>query len=167
GPATQMISVNPGRLAKTLNSLYVNSQPPIKGTLLVWSFPTAQEEAAAIAESCRQLVATGMAGQEDEIVILISNRRLQLLPLTQELGNLGLPFDPPGGPAVRDQEAVRAAYSILRVVKDHSTGTPDYVAHRALLAQLHGVGIGTVRGVGDLCVTNNQNFRDLFYLPAS
>jgi DNA helicase-2/ATP-dependent DNA helicase PcrA len=166
GPATQMIGVNPGRLPKNLNSLYVHAQPPVQGNLLVWSFPTAQQEASAIAQSCRQLIATGLAGQEDEIVILISNRRLQLLPITQELANLGLPFDPPGGPSVRDEEAVRAAYSILRIVKDHSTNTPDYVAHRALMAQLHGVGIGTVRGVGDLCVTHNQNFRDLFLLPA-
>src|SRR5262245_49765322 len=132
--------------------------------LHVWSFQTAQAEAAAIAQSCQRLIAAGMAGQEDQILILISNRRLQQTAITQELGNLGLPFDPPGGLAVRDEDAMRAVYNILRLLKDHASQTPDYVAHRSLLTQLHGVGVTTARQVGDLCVANNQNFRELFYL---
>jgi ATP-dependent DNA helicase UvrD/PcrA len=167
GPAMLMIAVNPNRLQKNLQSLYTNAQPPVQGRLQVWSFPTAQQEAVAIAQSCRDLIAGGMTGQEDEILILISNRRLQLGSVTQELGNLGLPFDPPGGQSVRDEDAVRSAYSILRIVRDHTNTSPDYIAHRAVLAQLHGVGTATARAVGDLCVANNQNFRDLFYLPAT
>jgi DNA helicase-2/ATP-dependent DNA helicase PcrA len=166
GPAMQMVAVNPGRLPKPLTSLYAHSQPPIQGTLHVWSFQTAQIEATATAQSCQRLIAAGMANQEDQIVILISNRRLQLPSITQELANLGLPFDPPGGPAVRDEDAMRAVYNIFRILRDQASHTPDYVAHRALLAQLHGVGITTARAVGDLCVGNNQNFRELFYLPA-
>lgn len=30
---------------------------------------------------------------------------------------------------------------------------------------LDGVGLGTAKAVADTCITNNQNFRDLFYLP--
>jgi len=165
-PATDMIALNPNRLPKQLQSLYAASAPPVRGSLQVWSFPTAQEEAVAIAQSCQRLIAAGMAGQEDQILILISNRRLQLDPITQELANLGLPFDPPGGQAVRDEDSIRAAYSILRIVRDQVANEPDYVAHRAVLAQLHGVGANTGRAVGDLCVANNQNFRELFYLPA-
>src|SRR6266851_795214 len=108
-----------------------------------------------------------MAGQEDQILVLISNRRLQLGPITQELGNLGLLYDPPGGEAVRDEEAIRAAYSLLRIVRDAATNRPDYVAHRALLGQLYGIGPNTARAVGNLCVANNQNFRELFYLPVT
>jgi ATP-dependent DNA helicase UvrD/PcrA len=47
------------------------------------------------------------------------------------------------------------------------TATPDYIAHRDVLGLLHGVGIGTAMGVGDLCVANHQNFHDLFYLAAN
>lgn len=165
-PAMQMITLNPNRLTKHLNSLYVHAQPPVQGRLLVWSFQTGQQETAAIAQSCQRLIAGGMAGQEDDLLILISNRRLQLGPVTQELANLGLPFDPPGGPTGRDEEAIRAAYAILRIVKSVAVNAPDYVAHRSLLAQLYGVGIATARAVGDFCVANGQNFYDLFYLTA-
>lgn len=164
--ADTLIGFNPNRLPKQVQSLYANSAPPVGGTLHVWSFPSAQQEAAAIASSCEQLVNGGMAGQEDEIVILISNRRLQLGAITRELGNLGLPFDPPSGAAVRDEDPIRGAYSVLRIVRDRCANEPDYLAHRALLAQLHGIGITTAKGIGDLCVVNNQNFRGLFYLAA-
>jgi len=165
-PAMQMVAFNPNRQAKQLVSLYANAQPPMQGTLSIWSFQNAQLEAAAIAQSCQRLVGAGMAGQEDQILILISNRRLQLALITQELGNLGLPFDPPGGPAVRDEDVMRAVYNILRLLKDYASQAPDYVAHRALLTQLHGVGVTTIAHVGNLCVSNNENFRELFYLPA-
>jgi len=162
--ASDLIVLNPGRMAKQLVSLYETATPPMQGSFRTWSFATAHDETVAIAQSCQQLIAGGMTGQEDQILILISNRRLQLAAVTQELANLGLPFDPPGGQAVRDVEGIRAAYSILRIVKDNVANEPDYVAHRALLTQLHGIGAGTARAVGDLCVANNQKFRQVFYL---
>jgi len=164
--ASNLIAYNPNRLPKQLQSLYGNAAPPVLGALHIWSFPSAQNERTAIAQSCQQLINGGMAGQEDQIVILISNRRLQLGPITQELANLGLPFDPPGGQAIRDQDVMRAVYSILRIVRDQTVNAPDYVAHRDLLAQLHGIGVTTSKAIGDSCVSNNQNFRDLFYLAA-
>jgi superfamily I DNA/RNA helicase len=157
--------LNPNRIQKQLHSLYTNSVPPLGGTIFVWSFPSAQQEAAAIAQSCQSLINAGMAGRENQIVILISNRRLQLGMITQELGNLGLPFDAPSGVAIRDEDAIRAAYSVLRIVRDRCTNSPDYLAHRSLLTQLHGVGANTAKGIGDQCVENNQNFRALFDLP--
>jgi DNA helicase II / ATP-dependent DNA helicase PcrA len=81
-PANNLIAYNPNRLPKQLQSLYGNAVPPVQGTLHVWSFPSAQDETTAIARSCQQLINGGMAGQEDQIVILISNRRLQLGPIT-------------------------------------------------------------------------------------
>jgi superfamily I DNA/RNA helicase len=73
-----------------MNPLYGSANPPVTGHLLVWSFQSAQEEAHAIAQSCQELINAGMAGQEDEILILITNRKVQLNPIAQELGNLGL-----------------------------------------------------------------------------
>jgi|DewCreStandDraft_5_1066085.scaffolds.fasta_scaffold00555_5 DNA helicase-2/ATP-dependent DNA helicase PcrA len=166
GPATQMISVNPNRIPKNLVSLYHNAAPPVGGSLCVWSFPSEQDEARAIAASCQELINAGMAGQEDGILVLISDRGLQLQLIAQELGNLGLPYDPPPGEALTDVDPIRAVYSALRIARDIGTGEPDYVAHRALLGLLSGVGPGTARAVADACVANNQNFHDLFYLAA-
>jgi DNA helicase-2/ATP-dependent DNA helicase PcrA len=164
--ACNLIAHNPNRIPKQLHSLYANAAPPVPGVLHAWSFASAHAERVAIAKSCQVLINGPMAGQEDQIVILISTRRLQLGPITQELANLGLPFDPPGGEAIRDQPVIRATYSILRIIKDYTTNAPDYVAHRAVLALLHGVGVGTSKAIGDLCVNHNENFHDLFYMTA-
>ncbi|MGH7812578.1 MAG: ATP-dependent helicase [Candidatus Binataceae bacterium] len=163
-PATTMISYNPSRIAKDLVSLYQAASPPVAGRLSVWSFPTAQEEAAAIASSCRQLINAGLSGHENEILILITDRGLQLALIEQELGNLGLPYEPPRGESIRDDPAIRCVYSMLRVLFDRARDAPDYIAHRSLISLMSGVGSPTAVTLGDLCLQNNQNFRDLFYL---
>jgi DNA helicase-2/ATP-dependent DNA helicase PcrA len=163
--ASQLIVYNLNRFPKTLTSFYGAATPPVQGRMLVWSFQTAQEEARAIAQSCQELLNVGMAGREDEILILISNRRVQLNILAQELGNLGLPYDTPRDAALTSEEAIRAVYSLLRIVRDNSSGEKDYPAHRDMLEVLSGVGNVTAKAVADACISNNQNFRDLFYLP--
>jgi DNA helicase-2/ATP-dependent DNA helicase PcrA len=51
GPASQLIAHNPNLVAKNPVALYGAASPPLQGTLLVWSFQTAEEEAQAIARS--------------------------------------------------------------------------------------------------------------------
>jgi DNA helicase II / ATP-dependent DNA helicase PcrA len=165
-PATTMIAVNPIRIPKNPISLYSNAVPPVNGQTSVWSFASEQEEFGAIAASCQELLNAGMRGREDEILILISDRGLQLGPLAQALGNLGLPYDPPPGDSVTSDVGIRAVFCLLRMIRDLSTGQRDYVCHRALLGLLSGVGLVTAKGVADACVQNLQNFRDLFYLAA-
>jgi DNA helicase II / ATP-dependent DNA helicase PcrA len=162
--ASRLIEFNPNRIQKQSHSLYEEASPPVAGKLFVWSFQTAQAEADAIARSCGDLASNEMAGQEDQIIILISNRRLQLNILTTALANRGVNFDTPPGIAIRDEQPLRAVYSILRVLNDVSTGSHDYIVHRSLLSQLHGVGVNTAMQIGDLCIRNNQNFHQLFYL---
>lgn len=164
--ATQLIEYNPTRVPKHLQPLYGSANPPVQGHLMIWSFPSAQIEARAIAESCRGLINTGMNGREDEILILISNRRVQLSLITQELGNLGIPFEPPQGINLTENESIRSIYSILRITRDQITGEEDYPAYRDILGLLTGVGHATAKAVADACITNNQNFRQLFYLPS-
>jgi len=165
GPASRLIAFNPNRVPKNMTSLYGAAAPPVQGQLMIWSFQTAQEEARAIAHSCQELINAGMAGREDEILILISNRRVQLDILTQELGNLGLPYDPPRGASLTNEhEPIRAVYSILRIARDNATGKEDYPAHRDILGILSGIGHATAKAVADGCIANNQNFRQLFYL---
>jgi DNA helicase-2/ATP-dependent DNA helicase PcrA len=166
-PASRLIAYNPSRVGKNLVSLYTAASPPVQGRLWVWSFQTAQEEARAIARSCQELLNAGMAGREDEILILISNRRVQLDLIAQELGNLGLAYDPPRGASlVNELEPIRAVYTLLRITRDQATGEEDYPAHRDILGILSGVGHVTAKAVADACITNNQNFRQLFHLPA-
>lgn len=165
-PASRLIAFNPNRVPKNMTALYGSASPSVQGRLLVWSFQTAEDEARAIAVSCQQLQTSGMSEREDEIVILLSNRRVQLDLISQELGNLGLSFEPPRGDSlVNEEEAIRAVYAVLRIAKDNESGQPDYPSHRDILGVLDGVGLGTAKAVADTCITNNQNFRDLFYLP--
>ncbi|HKZ03443.1 MAG TPA: ATP-dependent helicase [Pyrinomonadaceae bacterium] len=165
-PANTLIAHNAPRVPKVLQSLYANSAPPVQGSMKVWAFQTATEEAAAIAQSCGQLIVSGIAGQEDQIVILISNRKLQLEMITQALTNAGLPYDAPMVDALRDLPALRAIYSILRILSDQTAASSDYPAYRGLLSLLHGVGTATCKAVGDQCVANNQNYRELFSLTS-
>lgn len=165
-PAAQMITVNPQRVMKNPVSLYSTSNPPVNGLLQVWSYPSQQDEAHGIAESCQRLIQAGMEGQEDQLLILISDRGLQLDLIAQALGNLGLLYDPPPGAGLLDDEAIRAVHCLIRVIRDISSGVNDYVAHRALLGLLSGVGPTTAKTVADLCVDHNQNFHGLFYLLA-
>jgi DNA helicase II / ATP-dependent DNA helicase PcrA len=163
--ATKLISYNPNRIPKILNSLYGAASPPVQGKLFVWSFQTAQEEARAIAESCSALINVGMKGREDEIVILIANRRVQLAIIEEELRKLDLPFElPRSATLVNDYLPLRAVYAILRIARDLSTGEEDYLGHRDILEILSGVGPATAKAVGDGCIANNQNFRQLFHL---
>jgi DNA helicase-2/ATP-dependent DNA helicase PcrA len=163
--ANNLIAYNQNRLPKSLVSLYATSSPPVQGQMLAWSFRNGQDEAKAIAESCLQLLHAGMVGMEDEIIILISNRKAQLDLIIQELANLGLPYDPPRNSSITDDEIMRAVYSIIRIVKDHSATEEDYPAHRDIIEVLSGVGSSTAKNIADACIANNQNFRRLFYLP--
>jgi superfamily I DNA/RNA helicase len=135
--------------------------------VLVWSFTKPQEEAQAIALSCQELINTGMTGREDEILILIANRPVQLNLITQELDSLNLPYDPPRGTILVDEsEPIRAVFALLRIAKDQETGDEDYPAHRDILGILSGVGQVTVNTLADACIANNQNFRQLFHLAS-
>lgn len=165
GPANQLIGHNLNRVPKSLVALYAAASPPVQGQMLVWSFQTAQEEAQAIARSCQELLNSGMAGREDEILILIANRRVQLDMIAQELGNLGLPFEPPGGSSlIYESDTIRAVYTILRIARDLATGEEDYPSYRDMLTLLSGVGNTTAMSVADSCIANALNFRQLFLL---
>lgn len=165
--ASRLIANNPNRVSKSLVSLYASATPPVNGHMKVWSFQNAQEEANAIAESCQQLINEGMSGREDEILILINNRRVQLDMISQALANLGLPYDTPSGSTlVNEYEVIRAVYTLLRILKDLTSGRKDYMAFRDILELLSGVGISTAVNITQGCITNNQNFRELFDLGA-
>jgi DNA helicase-2/ATP-dependent DNA helicase PcrA len=162
--AGNLIQHNPQRLQKTLTPLYANALPPVHGQVHAWQYASPEGEAQALADSCLALVQAGMAGKEDQILILISNRRLQLNLIAQELRMRNLPFDAPNVMAFADEfEGVRAAYSLVRILRNIVTNDEDYLAYRDLLGLLSGVGQTTTQQIGDMCISNNQNFRALFH----
>jgi DNA helicase-2/ATP-dependent DNA helicase PcrA len=163
-PATQLILHNPNRLAKHLDALYGNAAPPVNGTFYVWSFATADDEAQAIASSCEELIVNGLVGREDEIVILISSRRIQLDILTRELGNRGILFDVPGGSDLADEPPLRAVLDLLRLIEEREERHDDYIAYRTLFSLHSGIGPTTVKNVADSCVQQAQNYRGLFHM---
>ena len=54
----------PGRIPKTLTSLYAGSAPPVTGLMHRWVFGSGKQEAKSIAESCRDLVNAGIPARE-------------------------------------------------------------------------------------------------------
>lgn len=165
--SSNLILHNPQRYPKTLTPLYASANPPVDGKVHVWQLTSPEREAQAIADSCQSLIQAGMAGREDEILVLISNRKLQLNLITQELRSRNIQFDAPSSLAFADEfEAIRAVYSIVRILRNIVTTEEDYLAYRDLLGLLSGVGQKTAKQIGDECITNNQNYRSLFHLAA-
>jgi DNA helicase-2/ATP-dependent DNA helicase PcrA len=163
-PAIRLIKHNPNRVSKETRALYGNADPLVQGCFMVWSFANAEEEARAIAESCEQLIAAGLKSREDEIVILVSNRRLQLDMITRELGNRGIPYNVPGGDDIAADAPLRAALSLLRMVQERVDKHDDYVAYRTLFMLHSSVGPTTVKKFAESCINKRVNYRDLFHV---
>lgn len=157
--AAALAALNPGRLPKTLQSLYLHAAPPVQGRAQVWRLNSGGVEASSIGRSCRDLIDAGLPA--DEIVILICNRRVQLPLIRQELDRLAVGYEAPQGMELADTIGGRLILSLLRIVANQD----DYLAHRALLGLHNGVGLTTCRSIATAVGINNLNFRDIFYAP--
>ena len=156
-PANVLISANPNRLSKTIQSLWSSAQPPVHGSFHVWRFNQGVEEARAIANSCRDLINAGMSPQD--ILILVANIRVQVPLLIQQMQSLNLPYERPRGGWLLDSAMPRLVFSLLRILQNPQ----DYVAHRSALGLQHGIGPDTCASIARKTVGANLNFRDLFY----
>ena len=149
----------PGRIAKAHTSLYAAAAPPVNGSVFRWRFPSAKREATVIAESCRDLIAAGMAHRD--ILILLSNQRVLSQPLMEELVAAGVAAEHPREEGFIDSDPGRLVLALLRIV----CNPDDYVSLRVLLGQRHGVAVARCRLVFDAVLGNNLNYRDVFYNP--
>lgn len=147
----------PSRLPKALRSLYERSDPRLSGIVHAWGFADDRQEARVIAESCSRLIDAGVAARQ--ILILISNGRLQGSTIRDALVATGVPHEMPSNDRFVDKPGGRTVLSLLRVACD----TDDYVAHRTLLGIQPGVGRRTCRQIAEKVVEENRNYRDLFY----
>jgi DNA helicase II / ATP-dependent DNA helicase PcrA len=147
----------PNRIAKHQVSLYDASAPPVPGTAHLWNHLNSNQEAQAIAESCRALIAAGMGPRE--ILILVSNKRLGQ-PTVDALAALEIPHEHPREEGFLDSDAGRLILALLRIVCEPN----DYISHRVILGLPRGIGLRTCISICDKAIQNNQNFRNLFYL---
>lgn len=158
GAAQALIEANsgPGRIRKTLVSLYTASEPPVNGSVFRWRFARDSDEALAIADTCHDLIGAGLPARE--ILILLSKRSLGPL-LAEQMQRRDVPCDALVAHRIHDTEAGRLLLALLRIVCSEK----DYVAHRSVLGLAGGCGIGTCTSICDKVITSNLNFRDLFY----
>lgn len=149
----------PNRIPKALLSLHAQANPPEQGVVHRWHFHRDWDEAQAIAESCRDLTAAGVPARE--ILVLTSNKRLQIPILRNALQNAGVGFDAPRADSFLDEDTGRFVLSALRIACDPN----DYVAHRTLLGCLPGVAAGTCNTIARAVLNATLRYRDVFYIP--
>ena len=149
----------PNRVSKTLSSLYVNSNPPVQGSVERWIFPSGVVEAQALAESCRDLINAGILPRE--ILILLSNRKILERYLISALDSLQLPHERPKAESYTNSVEGRLALVILRIACNRN----DYIAHRSLLSFIPRVAAGICNNIANKVVLNNLNYVNLFYNP--
>ncbi len=155
--ASALMSHAPSRIPKTVVSMYQSAQPPVTGAVQVWRFNTGVQEARAIAESCRDLIAAGVG--PNDILILVRTVPVQAALLLQELQRVVVPAEPPRGGWLLEEPMPRLAHSLFQIIQDPGV----YVSYRVILGLSQGVGPNTCAQIADKTVAANLNFRDLFY----
>lgn len=150
---------DPNRIPKQLASLYDASEPPVPGVVHRWRFATATHEARAIAGSCSKLIQAGIPPRD--IMILVSNRRIQLTTIQEELTSENVAFESPQASPYIDTRAGRFVLAMLRVICDPN----DYTAHRLILGLRPHVGPTICNHIAQAVVANGLNFKDIFYHP--
>ncbi|MEX0804440.1 MAG: ATP-dependent helicase [Candidatus Binatia bacterium] len=156
-----VIGANPGpnRIPKNHVSLYAASSPAVQGVVHRWQFQSGIAEARALAESCRDLISSGINPRD--ILILLSNQRVLGPILASEFETATVPFEPPHVEGFLDSEVGRLVLALARI----ACNSDDYTAHRVILGLLSGVGVGTCNAISQAVIANNLNYRDIFYRP--
>ena len=147
----------PNRIPKNLVSLYSNSNPFNNGFLQTNTFIRPKQEALFIANSCHDLINMGVSPKD--IMILISNKKIQLDSITYALDNLNIGYDANQREDFKDSYHGRLLLSILRILEN----ADDYIAHRVLLGTPNKIGITTCCNITDKVIANNINYRSVFY----
>ena len=147
------------RAPKQIASLYANSNPPVNGIVHLWQFQGSTIEARSIARSISLLIRKEIAPKD--IIILLSNSRIQLQPIIDELGREHIPFDSPREKSFFDTEAGRFIIGMLRAIC-HSD---DYLAYRLILGSRPNIGPATCNTIAILVSSNNLNYQNIFCCP--
>jgi DNA helicase II / ATP-dependent DNA helicase PcrA len=158
--ATSLITVNSPtlRLPKDL----VPHHRDIPGVVRGLSFASEQKEANFIAQSCKELIESGV--NPDDILVLISSRDTQLKPIVEAFKKEDVSAHFPSKKGLYYSNSwISFAYGLLRVACDKDL--TDYVAHRLVLGSLKGVGLGTCVKIKNNVANHNLNYLEIFYHP--
>lgn len=158
GAASNLLANNasPNRIPKALQSAYLNSAPPIQGSVIPLSFPNDNIEAEAVAQSVSSLIAGGLA--PEDILILLSSRHAQLTKLQTATNNAEIMLDVQKPLGLSSNKIIRFVYSMLRLLRNPD----DYLAYRTLLGLRSGVGIGTCVSIANKVLANSLNYKNQF-----
>ncbi len=148
---------DPQRLPKNYVSMYSNSNPNVQGHSFRWIFDTHRAEGKAIASSCESLINAGLP--PNDILILVSNKGLQLNTIEQELQKKNIDFESPNQQSLQDTKDGRWIISLLRLINNND----DYVALRTLWSERSGVGMVKTIELADWITNNQQNFKNVFF----
>lgn len=146
-----------GRISKSYVSLYEEADPPLEGSMKGWRFQDSQDEATAIARSCKRLIDAGVPPRE--IMVLLSNAQALTWQLRDAFQGHDVEFEPPRAKPFKDSAEGRALLTILRLAGQDE----DYVALRTCLTLPKGIGITTGIAVAEATLNEDLNYRDLFY----
>lgn len=151
----------PQRLPKVHRSLYLGATPPVPGVVHRWRFGGGGPEARAIAESCAELISSGLP--PEEIMILLSNHAILAPKLYAALDDAMVPYRRAREDSVLDTDEGRACLAALRVI----CNPDDYVAQRVLLGLQPHVAAKTAADIADRALASNLATVDLFaaHLP--
>ncbi len=98
----------PQRIPKHLSSLYATATPAVQGHAQLWRFNSPQAEATALADSCLELNAAGLAF--GDIMILLGNSRVMASAIQNALTAKGVPHSPVQSEPFRNTTAGRAGF---------------------------------------------------------
>lgn len=144
------------RIDKRLTSLYERAVPVVAGNVFRWQFHDDDQESRSIAVSISLLINNGM--NPKDIMILISNTRIQLQKIENELTNFGIPFDSPREKSFFDSKPGRFILGLFRVI----CNPEDYLAFRPILGGRPNIGPSTCNSIASLASSNNLNYKNLF-----
>lgn len=146
----------PKRIAKSQESVYAHSSPPVPGQVLAWDFPGVHVEAKAVATSIKQLLDRGT--EPEEILVLVSSRDAQAGPLLAAFDGAGVKAQVQSSDGYAETDGPRFVYALLRA----RASTDDYLALRTLLSMRDGVGTKTCAEITSVCHSKHLNFAHQF-----
>jgi len=156
--ATNLLTQNSPstRINKNLQSAYLNSAPPVQGSITGLIYQDDVKEANAIAQSIKDLIAGGI--NPEDILILLSSRHAQLSQLESAMQSAAINLNVQKNLGLANHNITRFVFSFLRALKNGD----DYLSFRTLLGLQSGVGISTCVSIANKIITNNLNFKHQF-----
>jgi len=147
------------RIEKHYMAVPSQATPPIVGSVHRWTFGGWVAEANAIAQSCKNLIDSGLPASE--IAILLSNKPAQRPTLCEALEREEVPFSTGEEARFADTSAGRLALALIR----WTTDSEDLVALRTIVGIQSGVGPATCNEIAQMTIDSGIRYDELLDRP--